>query len=210
MLKCVVKFPTQISGQSGLTETELEDILSCDDDVLNDVYTYWTPPVRRLPPLLLVRLKADLGQYLGNWISESTLEHNHDEKERANIYVILFCYGCKKWVQYIWNVNLYLCMVRFIFYSWEWYISSILLILVVQFHICESAVYFSWAWSRWCRSVLLVPPSVYWSSLWPLLRRWNDQNHPAHCPGRFLLWNVGRRYVSLELYHKSVLYQACI
>ena len=101
MLKCVVKFPTQISGQSGLTETELEDILSCDDDVLNDVYTYWTPPVRRLPPLLLVRLKADLGQYLGNWISESTLEHNHDEKERANIYVILFCYGCKKWVQYI-------------------------------------------------------------------------------------------------------------
>nr|KAG5694295.1 hypothetical protein BaRGS_032013 [Batillaria attramentaria] len=52
------------AGRGGLTETELEDVLSCDDDVLNDVYTYWTPPVRRLPPLLLVRLKADLGQYL--------------------------------------------------------------------------------------------------------------------------------------------------
>ncbi|KAK7479964.1 hypothetical protein BaRGS_00028791, partial [Batillaria attramentaria] len=51
-------------SRGGLTETELEDVLSCDDDVLNDVYTYWTPPVRRLPPLLLVRLKADLGQYL--------------------------------------------------------------------------------------------------------------------------------------------------
>ncbi|KAL5016270.1 hypothetical protein ScPMuIL_005859 [Solemya velum] len=51
-------------SQSGLTEAELEDILSCDDDVLNDVYMYWTPPVRRLPPLLVVRLKTDLSQYL--------------------------------------------------------------------------------------------------------------------------------------------------
>ncbi|XP_076472592.1 NACHT domain- and WD repeat-containing protein 1-like [Babylonia areolata] len=51
-------------SRGGLTEAELEDILSCDDDVLNDVYMYWTPPVRRLPPLLLVRIKADLGQYL--------------------------------------------------------------------------------------------------------------------------------------------------
>jgi hypothetical protein len=25
---------------------------------------YWTPPIRRLPPLLLVRLKTELGQYL--------------------------------------------------------------------------------------------------------------------------------------------------
>jgi len=53
------------SAKAGLTETELEDVLSCDDDVLNDVYMYWTPPIRRLPPLLLVRLRADLDQYLG-------------------------------------------------------------------------------------------------------------------------------------------------
>ncbi|KAL4236659.1 hypothetical protein ACF0H5_005044 [Mactra antiquata] len=53
-------------AKSGLTETELEDILSCDDDVLNDVYMYWTPPSRRLPPLLLVRLRADLDQYLAD------------------------------------------------------------------------------------------------------------------------------------------------
>ncbi|XP_041349254.1 NACHT domain- and WD repeat-containing protein 1-like [Gigantopelta aegis] len=51
-------------SKSGLTESELEDILSCDDEVLDDVYTYWTPPMRRLPPYLLVRLKAELGQYL--------------------------------------------------------------------------------------------------------------------------------------------------
>ena len=53
------------SAKNGLTEAELEDILSCDDDILNDVYMYWEPPVRRLPPLLFVRLKADLSQYLG-------------------------------------------------------------------------------------------------------------------------------------------------
>ena len=52
-------------ARNGLTESELNDILSCDDDVLNDVYTYWTPPVRRLPPLLLIRLRADLEEYIG-------------------------------------------------------------------------------------------------------------------------------------------------
>ncbi|KAK3590255.1 hypothetical protein CHS0354_041333 [Potamilus streckersoni] len=51
-------------ARMGITESELEDVLSCDDEVLNDVYMYWTPPVRRLPPLLLVRLKTDLEQYL--------------------------------------------------------------------------------------------------------------------------------------------------
>ena len=43
---------------------ELEDILSCDDEVLNDVYQWWEPPVRRLPPLLWVRIQTDLGPYL--------------------------------------------------------------------------------------------------------------------------------------------------
>lgn len=59
--------PIFLEAKSGLSEAELEDILSCDDDVLNDVYMYWTPPIRRLPPLLLVRLKASLEDkhYLG-------------------------------------------------------------------------------------------------------------------------------------------------
>ena len=55
------------TAKNGLSESELEDILSCDDDVLNDVYMYWTPPIRRLPPLLLVRLKTDLSSYLGKY-----------------------------------------------------------------------------------------------------------------------------------------------
>ncbi|EDO34994.1 predicted protein, partial [Nematostella vectensis] len=52
------------AAKSGLTETELEDLLSCDDFVLDDVYQYWTPPVRRIPPLLWVRIRQDLESYL--------------------------------------------------------------------------------------------------------------------------------------------------
>ncbi|XP_069110617.1 NACHT and WD repeat domain-containing protein 2-like isoform X2 [Argopecten irradians] len=52
------------TATSGLSESELEDVLSCDDVVLNDVYVYWTPPIRRLPPLLLVRLRTDLQEYI--------------------------------------------------------------------------------------------------------------------------------------------------
>ncbi|XP_022102529.1 NACHT domain- and WD repeat-containing protein 1-like [Acanthaster planci] len=49
---------------TGLTETELEDLLSLDDDVLNDVYQYWMPPVRRIPPSLWTRVRNDLSSYL--------------------------------------------------------------------------------------------------------------------------------------------------
>ncbi|KAJ3319817.1 hypothetical protein HDU76_000441 [Blyttiomyces sp. JEL0837] len=35
-----------------LAGVELEDVLSIDDDVLNVVYQYWTPPVRRIPSAL--------------------------------------------------------------------------------------------------------------------------------------------------------------
>ena len=52
---------------SGLSENELEDILSLDDTVLNDVYEYWDPPVEgiiRLPPLLWKRIRYQLEEYL--------------------------------------------------------------------------------------------------------------------------------------------------
>ena len=52
------------ASKNGLTESELEDLLSLDDQVLNDVYQYWTPPVRRLPPLLWIRIRSDIGDYL--------------------------------------------------------------------------------------------------------------------------------------------------
>ncbi|CAH3135214.1 unnamed protein product [Pocillopora meandrina] len=50
---------------TGLSKSELEDILSCDDIVLADeVFKYHLPPIRRLPPLLWTRLRNDLGGYL--------------------------------------------------------------------------------------------------------------------------------------------------
>ena len=55
---------TSFVASQGLTTNELEDILSCDDAVLHDVFQYWTPPIRRLPPLLWVRIRADLASYL--------------------------------------------------------------------------------------------------------------------------------------------------
>ncbi|KAL9969786.1 hypothetical protein ACROYT_G022043 [Oculina patagonica] len=53
------------ASKTGLTKSELEDVLSCDDIVLADeVFKYHVPPIRRLPPLLWTRLRNDLGSYL--------------------------------------------------------------------------------------------------------------------------------------------------
>ncbi|RDD38573.1 NACHT and WD repeat domain-containing protein 2 [Trichoplax sp. H2] len=52
------------ASKNGLTEFEIEDLLSCDDQVLNEIFQYWTPPIRRLPPLIWARLRESLGDYL--------------------------------------------------------------------------------------------------------------------------------------------------
>ncbi|XP_063968822.1 NACHT domain- and WD repeat-containing protein 1-like [Lytechinus pictus] len=55
------------AGKSGLTEAEIEDVLSCDDKVLNDVYQYWDPPVEgvvRIPPSVWKRLHQDIGEFI--------------------------------------------------------------------------------------------------------------------------------------------------
>ena len=61
------------ASKNGLSDAELDDILSLDDDVLNDVYQYWTPPVRRIPPLLWIRVKTDLGSYVVSRGSDGVL-----------------------------------------------------------------------------------------------------------------------------------------
>lgn len=55
------------ASQSGLSEGELEDILSLDDEVLDEIYEYWDPPVRhviRIPQLLWKRIRFDIAEYL--------------------------------------------------------------------------------------------------------------------------------------------------
>ena len=54
-------------GRGGLTEIEMEDLLSCDNDVLNEVYQYHDPPLEgviRIPSLLWARLQYSLKEYL--------------------------------------------------------------------------------------------------------------------------------------------------
>ncbi|XP_070537831.1 NACHT domain- and WD repeat-containing protein 1-like [Ptychodera flava] len=51
-------------SQNGIAEAELEDLLSLDDEVLQDVYAYWLPPTRRIPPLLWTRIRTEINDYL--------------------------------------------------------------------------------------------------------------------------------------------------
>ena len=55
------------AAKSGLTESELEDTLSLDNDVLNEVYQYWDPPDKsllRIPALLWKRIRYTISDYL--------------------------------------------------------------------------------------------------------------------------------------------------
>ena len=54
------------AAKSGVSETELEDLISLDDKVLDDIYQYHLPPVRRIPPLLWTRVRSDLPGYLSD------------------------------------------------------------------------------------------------------------------------------------------------
>ena len=59
--------PVRPFHRQGLSEAELKDVLSLDDEVLQSVYQDWTPPSKellRFPPLLWVRLRRDLGNCL--------------------------------------------------------------------------------------------------------------------------------------------------
>ena len=52
------------ASRYGLSEVELEHLLSLDDELLNRVYQYWKPPVRRIPPLLWTRIRNEISSYL--------------------------------------------------------------------------------------------------------------------------------------------------
>jgi hypothetical protein len=52
------------ASKNGLSEAELEDLISLDETVLNDIYQYHLPPIRRIPPLLWTRIRNDIPSYL--------------------------------------------------------------------------------------------------------------------------------------------------
>lgn len=54
-------------GMNGLSEVELENALSCNDEVLNAVYQYHDPPVEgtvSIPSLLWARVRHDISEYV--------------------------------------------------------------------------------------------------------------------------------------------------
>jgi hypothetical protein len=61
-------FPRSIiymtSFKNGISECEIEDILSLDDDVLYEVFEFHAPPVRKLPICLWSRIKNALQGYM--------------------------------------------------------------------------------------------------------------------------------------------------
>ena len=72
-------------AREGLSEAELEDLLSMpdNDDVLNDVFEWWTPPIRRLPPMLVLRVMSDLGTYVVHRGTEGCLNWYHRQFREA-------------------------------------------------------------------------------------------------------------------------------
>ncbi|XP_072168845.1 NACHT domain- and WD repeat-containing protein 1-like [Diadema setosum] len=51
-------------ARDGLSDAEMNDILSCDEDVLNELYAQRTQALRRVPCLLWVALCQELGPFL--------------------------------------------------------------------------------------------------------------------------------------------------
>jgi hypothetical protein len=60
--RCV--FYLTIFENKGITENELEDILSIDDDVLNEIFKENHPPVRRFPIGLWLMIKNEIKDYI--------------------------------------------------------------------------------------------------------------------------------------------------
>jgi len=53
-----------VASVTGLSDCEMDDILSLDDEVLNSVFTSFHPPVRRIPYVKWLRLKNDIEAFL--------------------------------------------------------------------------------------------------------------------------------------------------
>ena len=62
--RCI--FYLTLFDQRGISENELEDVLSIDDDVLTSVFKHHHAPVRRFPIALWLNIKYELKEYITN------------------------------------------------------------------------------------------------------------------------------------------------
>ena len=101
------------AAKHGLSDTEMEDILSCDDIVLDEVFQYWTPAIRRLPPFLWIRIRKDIETFIDDYVSDgvqiSSWSHRQfrevaeerylhsDEDEFGRVHLALADYFQGRW-----------------------------------------------------------------------------------------------------------------
>ena len=64
-----------------MSEPEIEDFISLDDKVLDDIYQYHLPPTRRIPPLLWTRVRSDLPGYLADSEADGVCVINYYHKQ---------------------------------------------------------------------------------------------------------------------------------
>ena len=99
----------------GISESEFEDIMSIDDDVLHEVFKYHHPPVRRFPIALWLNIKYELNEYITNketdevpvvaWFHRAFIEASHEyleskpyfKKSKDSILMNVFDYFNEKW-----------------------------------------------------------------------------------------------------------------
>ena len=61
------------ASRNGVTESEIQDLLSLDDAVLDDIFAHTKPTLRRIPPLCWLRLKRDMENYVIQTLTDDTV-----------------------------------------------------------------------------------------------------------------------------------------
>ena len=100
---------------NGISESELEDILSIDDEVLTEVFQHHHPPVRRFQMALWLKIKYEIKAYLTNketdgvqvisWFHRSFIEASQEyypnlftrSKEKDNLLLNVIDYFTERW-----------------------------------------------------------------------------------------------------------------
>ena len=74
------------AARNGVSENEMEDLLSLDDAVLDDLFVHFKPPLRHLPQVYWLRLRQDLEEYVEEAVADDTVTlrwFSHEFKEAA-------------------------------------------------------------------------------------------------------------------------------
>ena len=58
------------ASRAGVSETEMEDLLSLDDNVMDDVAARAKPRLRRVPPVMWLRLRIELADHIRETVAD--------------------------------------------------------------------------------------------------------------------------------------------